>query len=403
MSSGSGWLAGWLASKHWSPVLRVLTFNAATTILYLSHMFGLVAYCCAVFLYEIREATSQRDFGPAGILRRALVAGGQIILPATLYLANGLFWNESIETLAWGSWFGDAFTKAAALLSAGLFYGGAADALVLCFVALVLIICRRKGWLEMAPSLRWPVAGFALLTLASPHVFLGIFLDARVGVFLAFFLAASLRLTMPYRPALLVSTATVAFFAIKMFTVTQVWRSHDQNYHNFRSALAVVEPGARVLSSHDLPSARAELNYGVKWRITGVMRLGHLPRLYAERNLITLAVLERGAFVPSLFTFPSTQLIRSAPQNLHIDPIQPARLLTTSLLIAGADPESSAILNKTAKAHGERAFWLGWPQHFDYVVVFRHGSRANNPAPQYLSQVVHRPTFDIYRVTGLGQ
>lgn len=124
-----------------------------------------------------------------------------------------------------------------------------------------------------------------------------------------------------------------------------------------------------------------------------------LPPSLAYRGLINLAVIERGAFVPSLFTYPSAQPVRSTPRNQPVDPVQPARRITTALLLAGVDNGQSAGLAATATEHGERAFWIDWPQQFDFVVLFRYGvTELVNPAPALMESTASGSFFDIYRV-----
>ncbi len=155
-----------------------------------------------------------------------------------------------------------------------------------------------------------------------------------------------------------------------------------------------------MLSAHDSPDTRGVLSYSVRWLMTvPAVAPGRLPTVLAYRNLENLAVIERDAYAPSLFKHPSAQPIRSSSANRHIDPIQPARRITTALLAAAADARSSAALQNEAAKHGERVFWADWPRNFDYVIIFRYaGLPRHNPTTQNLSLLSSGSFFDIYEV-----
>jgi hypothetical protein len=225
----------------------------------------------------------------------------------------------------------------------------------------------------------------------------GLFLDARIGVFLGCLLVAALRFDIPRARAAQVTILLVAAFGLKMVSVAQVWRAHDATYADFREAVQVITPGARVLSVHDVPGARAELTYDTQWSMGGMLSSHGTSRLFAERGMINLAVLERGAFVPSLFTYTSAQPLRSADQHLHIDPVFPARRVTTALFLAGIDPEASARLSARAAAHQEMPFWINWPAHFDFVVLQRYAYDPT-PLPNVLVPVYTSAYFDIFQI-----
>lgn len=388
--------AGWIATRGWGALPRLLVFNVAAAILYLSHLFGFAVYLLAVGIYEVRATTESGDLRIGSLARRFGPALGQFGISAGLFASNWLFWDSGIELIELGSWYGNVITKLTALFSAFLLYGGWPDVLALGFVAIVVLASLPAGWLSTAPALRWHLVVFLLLTLASPHVFRGIFLDARVGFVLGCFLIAAFRITIPNRMMVrLLFAAMLTVFATKQAATYRIWDEYDRDYDEFRLALNAVESGSRILSAHDVPGASPMLSYDVKWYMT---MFGLQPKL-AYRGLINLSVIERGAFVPSVFTLPSAQPIRSAPRNRKIDPIQPARRITTDILIAGASATRGAALAARALEHHEVPFAVGWPAHFDYVVIFRYELLDRvNPTPDILESVASGSYFDIYKV-----
>jgi hypothetical protein len=389
-------LAGWLLTQRWAIFARLSVFNGLTSILYLSHLFGLAAYCCAVAFFEIGEVVRNRDLPLKIHAKRVFSAGCQVILPGALYLANGLLWAQEVEPLKLGSWFGDVTSKLSALFSGLSFYGGPADALPIFFASIVLLLSLRNRWVSVSPLLVWPLVGFLVLTLGAPHVFQGLFIDARLGVFLACIFVAALRFEMPFRPALTATAGVLLLIAFKSATIATIWLAHDKNYDDFRSAIAVVAPGARVLSVHDIPSNPVPSSEP-RWQMGGIASGEGLSRYYADRGLITLAVIERGAFVPSLFTHPSAQPIQASAQNQRVDSVDPAPRLTVDMLVAGARKAERARPEGFASAFQKMPYWMNWHLNFDYVVIFRYGA-SQNPLPDLLEPVVHNVNFDVYRV-----
>ena len=389
-------LAGWLLTQRWSYFARLSLFNGLTSILYLSHLFGLAAYCCAVALFEIGEIVRNRDLPLRFHLKRVFSAGCQVMLPGALYLANGLLWEQEVEPLNLGSWFGDVTSKLSALFSGLSFYGGRADALPIFFASIVLLLSVRNRWVSVSPLLVWPLVGFLVLTLGAPHVFQGLFIDARLGVFLACLFVAALRFEMPFVPALAATAGVILLIAFKSANIATIWQAHDKNYDDFRSAIAVVEPGARILSVHDVPSNPAPSSEP-RWQMGGIAFGQGLSRYYTDRGVITLAVIERGAFVPSLFTHPSAQPIQASVQNQRIDSIDPAPRLTVDMLMAGAGNARSTRPAGVASTSQKLPYWMNWHLNFDYVVIFRYGA-SQNPLPDLLEPIVHKANFDVYRV-----
>ncbi len=393
--------AAWIATRRWPAGARILLFSVAATALYFSHLFGLAAYVLLVSVYELRNTATQRGMSWRHRLSRIGATSAQFAPPAALYFANAMLWKEAIAPLNIGNWFGTVWTKGTAFVAGALFYGGLADALALGIACFVLILSLLCGWLTLSPRLFWPVVVLFLLTFLAPHVHGGLFLDARIGVIWGCVLIAGLRFDIPLKFAPAILVCLVAVFAYKSLSVAQTWRAHGKTYSAFRDALATLSPGARVLSAHDLPGARAELSYSPRFFMAGPAMQPGLSRFYSDRGLINLAVLERGAFVPSVFTYASAQPLRSADHNLHIDPVLPARWLSTALLLSGQDATASAEMVAEASANGEHPFWVDWPNHFDYVVVFSYGPKEDL-AMEHLLRLHSDPRFDIYQVRRAG-
>lgn len=392
--------AGWIACRDWALVPRLILFNTATGALYLSHLFGIATFAFAVMVFELHRLVETRQLNPMAILRRGVETGAHFLLPLALFLANAIFWEPGGGTLELGSWFGNLRTKGSALTSGLWFYGGITDFAIVGGFLAALVAGVATGRLSIAPKLRAPVIGLFLLTLCTPQVLTGLFMDARLGVFFCAFFVAALRIDLPLRGTVVAIGFVACAFTLKTQAISKIWRPYDRVYATFREEIRVITPGARLLSVHDIPG-EAELSTGVRWRIAGFTRHGGFPAIYGMRGAVNLAILERGNFVPSLFTYGAAQPIRSADQHVPFDPVQPSRTLITSLFLAGADPAEWPRLTAEATARREHLFWLDWPAHFDYVVIFRYDYEElerTNPDPAHLEEIATSGFFDIYRV-----
>jgi hypothetical protein len=67
------------------------------------------------------------------------------------------------------------------------------------------------------------------------------------------------------------------------------------------------------------------------------------------------------------------------------------------MLEEGIDPRTSQFPLGYPINSYIRAFWTGWPTHYDYVVAIRFANEEN-PAPAYLKRIWRGSFFDIYDV-----
>jgi hypothetical protein len=182
-------------------------------------------------------------------------------------------------------------------------------------------------------------------------------------------------------PRLLVTVGTVAMllFAVRIYDISQEWRRVGQHFTEFRVALKVIEPGAAILpvQKQNVPVPEGETRFDhAYW---------HMP---------VLAVIDRSAYVPTLFTDPTKQPVRAAPKRESMDSYFGAPI-ELPLLVDSADGG-----NAVAGGVGMQPFWQDWPKRYDYVVITHFGEKGN-PLPDLLIPVHEGSFFDIYRIDGI--
>jgi hypothetical protein len=321
--------AGWIATQHWHSGAKLLCLNLALGFLYLCHLFGFLACIAAIGLFELRLTVLAGDFRIKTLARRSVPVLGQLCLPVLIFTAGKLFWQSDVVPLELGTWFGTLGMKASVLLSGFFFYGGLADVLPILFFVTAIAMAGLRRQLEISNTLLWPFMLFLLLALVSPHVFRGLFLDSRLAFIFICLTITAINIQIPKGfTRMAFATILIAIFSLKMGTTHRIWAAYEGKYAEFRSALNVVTPGSRMLSVHDSMSRGKLLRYDVEWWMGGIVLGPGLYPGFAFRHLPTLAVIDRGVFMPSVFTYPSAQPISSSAQHLHIDPIQPPRTIT---------------------------------------------------------------------------
>ena len=392
--------AAWIGSDRWHPAVRIAAFNLAATLVYLSHLFGYGALVFVIGLGELSRAVGRHGLLARATLRRLALTSLSFALPAVLFLVGQMTSEPAMEPLPLGTWFGDVFSKASALFSAFLFYGGVADLGLILVVASFAAAAALTGRFNISPYMTWPLAGLAVITMTAPSVLHGLFLDARFGFVLGCFAIAGIDPSISReRIRLTLQFSLIAVLAMKEGHILQTWAERTEEYTAFREALQTIAPGSRVLAVHDTGQQPVEENPTVKWYMAAPI-FPAIAQTLAWRNIDALAALERDAYSPTLFKTPSAQPLRSAAIHRDIDPIVPAPRVSPAMLLAGADPAAAARIRTQDAGTGRVAFWAGWPERFDYVIVIRYPNIApTSLAGLALDPLISQAWFDIYRVT----
>jgi hypothetical protein len=374
--------AGWIALRD-SPVPRRIAVHAVVAvILYVGHLFGLFVYALLVFGYEIWRTRQAAGATPGRLLGAWTVAGAQFAIPGILFL---VWIAEHGATAGALTRFG-SLTDRASIFMAPVNIGlPSVDVPALVLLAAAWLLCRSGAGVTLAPSARIPLLVTALAALVLPAYLSGVWgVHLRLPTVVACLLVAAVDFRQaPWRPMPFVVGATLILVAIRTGEIAFEWRAFDRTVAELRQAVAVIEPGARLLPVEDdgaLPPNMSPLYPKQHW---------HLP---------AIAVIERSVFLPTLFTGHTT--IDAAPALRAIDtsvgdPISP------ELLAMGADPAASPLPLGYRLEHYMRAYWIDWPRQFGYL-LYIHFGRSEPLDPERLRPVERGRIFDIFRVVRPG-
>ncbi len=371
--------AAWIASENRPVWLRLTLFPVALIAVFFGHLFPLALYGICVAAWELQKGLPLLRVHWRRAARRWAIGAWQFVPVGILVLAT---MPDSGER---AFYYGPFLAKIRALWSPVLTWYKPIDAALILFVVIVLVAGLATRRLTLAPALRLPVSVVAVLAAAMPFWIEGAwgsiwYADLRLPLALALLLVAGLR---PYkvspRIALAVGCAAAVIYVARIADVTADWRAVDRNYAEFRAALDVIDRGGSLLP---VQKRNAAQDGGMQTFDT------------AYWNMAMLAVIDRGAFVPTLFSDPTKQPVRAAPARAAIDtpygwPVEYALLTGDMAIEDTADPQAGVAV---------RRFWVGWPDHFDYVLVTHFGAKGN-PVPSRLESVHEGSFFDIYRVT----
>jgi hypothetical protein len=366
-------LAAWI---HWRerPVLfRLAVFSLLSTGLFFAHLYALGLYAVSIAGLELSEF-GRRAGAARRLMRRLPVAAGQFAVPVLLFL----FKSPTAGDVQAFSYFDLAFHfwhKIRAAHQVLLSYHVWFDRLTFVALGAALIAALALRWVEFDRRMLLPLALLVLVFLALPQGLMGgLLVDFRLPAALVFVLIASLRPRSPGIPfARAVALALLALAVIRMGLIAERWYGFDQVYDGFVEAVAELPLGSRIVTA----SARRPDAYEALAP----------PLLY----LGAIAVVQRSAFEPTVFTIPGQQPIVARGESRQLTtcyPWQwPAAPLEELLPKTGERPDDGT---------GRRCADDLLPQ-YDYLLLL-YPKDSSNPLPGRIHQLHVDRRFHLYRI-----
>jgi len=375
--------SGWVATRRWRAGPRILTFSAVASVLVLLHLFAFGLYALSVGSYELAGRISGRRLSLSSLT--SLCALALQFVPAVF------LWYASLKQGGFTfTAYGDLGSKFYALMSPFIF--GYEPAVFDRFAALTtssfLIFAIATRSLKLVPEMRLPLAAMIVVSLIMPNYASGSWsADIRLPVTLPFVIIASTNFEAPRRVLVSIAGAALLAFGLRIWSVSQTWRDYDRLFSEFRTASAVITPGARLLI---VEAPIAEQNRRLPGVPTGFAKLQPVAFIHMG----ALAVLDRAAFFPYLFTGWTTV----AP-TLRNEPVAQAVAvpMTPEELVMSADPEQAKTLDTSPNFLGERPYGRNWPETFDFVLWMDFGG-ARKPDITQLLPLKTGSFFNIYRI-----
>jgi hypothetical protein len=376
--------AAWIATRAWPSTLRIPLFATAASALFCLHLFAFGFYGLLIASCEAGNVWRARSWSAASFA--ALCRGGLQFVPGLL-----LWWaslgNGGPSLTLYGS-----FPVKVYAAFAPVTFGSVPlpfDRLFLVFCAVTWLAARIARELSIAPAMRFPLLAALAAAIAMPHWLNGSALaDIRLPAILPFLLIAGTRLKAPKRRLVApFAIAALALLGLRVWTVSETWRDYNAQFAEFRAADSTITPGARLLVvAAPIPQSQSAL--------------AGLPRSFATKqdnnftHLAALAIIDRSAFIPYLFTGWTS--VSPSPRNAGLfvssgSPLTPQALAASDRM---DDPNSSYAQPDLL---GELPYWRDWRQHFDYLIWIGFGD-SRPPSDAALEPVARGSFFSIDRI-----
>lgn len=375
------WLfAAWIATSSRAGWTRIALFGAACVALFVVHLMTLGIYGLLVGAWElghIRRGGTE----PRRLVRRWAMDGLQFVPAAILFLI-ALPPRAAEPEWVWG----EPIVRLRGMWSPVLTNFGPVDLLFALFVVAAGLLMLFRRWARPARGMALPLLLLAAAALLVPYWTYGRFggvwgLDVRLWVALSFVAVAALEFHGPQNAGRMIAAVVIGLFAVRIYQIAGDWRVYDQQIAEYRTAAAVITPGARILQVQEktLPVAGDP---------------GAFRDIYF--HFTSYSVLDRSVFLPTLFTDPTKQPVISAPELAAIDtpvgwPMRPGELR------AWAEPSVFDWFDGEDDVGDQRRYGYMWQDRFDFVVYLHDGS-GRNPAPGLMDRAAEGSYFTIFRV-----
>lgn len=353
-------LASWIALGERRAGLRLAVAALFALALFFAHLMACAVYAVLVAGYELGQIWSDRPRQWTSAFRRLALAGAQFLPPAAILWRTGQ--GGGLTAISYGRY----VRKLDLLFSVFDNYNRVFDGI--CFAAVVGFAAFAYGrrWLIVTPALRGPLLLLVLAYFAAPtQLMTATAVDHRLPLVMAVVLmAATAAPSLRSRVALAIACAGIVLFTVRMAVIAVNWHRSDTIYARLIGILDEIPDGARLAVAFPPESVGSQ-----------PVPTTHLP---------TLAVIERNAFVPTLFAYPTQQPIALTPEFKALA----ARSTPDAVWRALNGPESQADA-------------LDALQSYDDVVVLAPHAFALPPQPM-LRPIAVEANFALYQIVRPG-
>ena len=316
--------AGWTAQRRDRPKLAIAGAAAGIVVVWFCHIAGALLCVMLIIAREVTSFTGQRSaiLTPREV-RRRLFAVALVCLPVILlYFTADISAAETKARWAWDSKLLRAFLPAAA-------YYPLVDSVVALVLGATLVLSALARRLDVDRAGAAVALACLLIYVAAPFAAKsGTWLDVRFVAMAWLLLFACLAPRFEGLAGRVAIAATFGAVALKVGSIGLAWTRAEPEIAQVRAALTCVPPLSRVLVARTKGSSKDPRH----------RKLLFVP-VYS--HLGALALIDRGAFWPSMFTRMGQHPIAvRPPYEALAGPI--ARLpVVEELLITGEAPEFS--------------------------------------------------------------
>jgi len=279
-------LAAWIFFSNRPVYARATAFIIPTLCLFFSHIFalGLYGLCVAGYEFSVHRRGGFRNLAAAwgvGLI--------QFILPGILFL----FFSPTAPAAQGDIYYGSFFYRFVAVLYPVLNYNDALDVATAVILGGLFVTGILMKKVRIAEAMYGPlILLFVLFWIMPMNIFTSFRIEMRISIVLAFILiSASSPAPGAIRHWRTGIVLLLVLFGVRTTVLTSQWIRADEIYSQYLNAFEQIKPGGRLFTAISYPGV---------WKPFPVP-LTHIP---------CLAIIERSAFVPSLFASPLQQPVQ---------------------------------------------------------------------------------------------
>src|SRR5258708_15276591 len=305
--------SAWVASARWPAHWRALVFSLPASLLLVFHLFGFGIYGLLVASYEFGKLREERRWTRESTRATSIVMAQ--FIPAVLLWAATLGNGGATYTRYHLEY------KLMDVVAPSTFgwmprpLGWAVLVLTIFFLS----YARGSGQVRLAPSMRWPIMAMIVAAVVMPNWLAGgLAADLRLPIALPFVVVTSTQFHGTRRRAIrCFAVIALALLGPRVAAVSQSWRDADRRFAEFRAASRTVPEGARLLVVETPMTAE-------EGRIEGLSpALAHREPMVFW-HMPALAVIERNAFIPSLYFYRVDSAAAAPAQRWTVSGARPS-------------------------------------------------------------------------------
>lgn len=343
-SSGVALLAFALWMRMQPGLLRSLVFAPLGLLLAFNHALAFLAFGFMALLWEAASYAEGERGTASGFVGRAFIFDLPATLPGLAIIALATL---GADDLPQGT--ADFFSlsqKVQGLMGSFAFFNPLLGLVIFMTIAGSAVFLLHRRYVSMPRKMAIVVGGLAVLVLLAPTSILGIWgLHLRFTGLLAIVFFASIEVT-PRTSALVRQSVGGIFAAVLLAAlINGGWQMSrlDRQTDETRALLQSLPRGAKLLAAYDT---------------------GPLLDFPFAMHSSAIAVIERSAYVPGLFTNTSPVDVAPDMVDLHMPQSLP---LSLEQLAARANMAATP----SANGYWSPAYANAWPERWDYLLFFR--------------------------------
>ena len=343
VSSGLAILAFALWVRMAPNLRRTLVFAPIGLFLVANHALAFLLFGFLVFSWEIICFAKQERGTIWGFAKQCISLDLLAMLPGLLFLVLSVLSATDLPQNVADLY--DFSKKFDFIFAATDFNNRQLSWLIVPILFILFVFALYKNWITFAPKTMWLCAALASLVILIPTAIFGIWgLHLRFTAPLFILLAASIAPTggAPARLQPALSGAALAGIALLFTNAGTQMQNVDHQSQALRQQLVDLPIGSKIMAVY------ADEQSGNAFTV----------------HAVSLAVIDRAAFVPNLFTNTSFVDVTPGVVDLHMPQAWPIGAADLAML---ADRPAVASEN----GYWSKDFANDWPRRWDYLLMFK--------------------------------